>query len=86
MENKILQLLQEKETVSLTSDILPLVLTEFENEPLNSNTYEMASCFVSQLLYSVYASGVNVVCLPKFSGNPHTGTMVVEDMIYTVVQ
>ncbi|CAK7009000.1 MAG: hypothetical protein ENTB_01385 [Enterocloster aldenensis] len=86
MENKILQLLQEKGTVSLTSDILPLVLTEFEDMELNSNTCEMAACYVSQLLYSVYASGVNVVCLPKFSGIPHTGTLAVEDMVYTVVK
>lgn len=86
MENKILELLQKKGTASLTNDILPLVLAEFENEPLNSSTYEMAACFVSQHLHSVYTSGVNVVCLPKFSGNPHTGTLAVEDMIYTVVQ
>lgn len=86
MENKILELLQEKGTASLTRDIFPLVLAEFENEPLNSRTYEMAACFVSQILHSVYASGVNVVCLPIFSGNPHTRTMTVEDMIYTVVQ
>lgn len=85
MENKIMQLLMEKGEISMNNDIFPILFEEFENAPLNEQTYAMASDFISQQLYAVYAAGVNVVCTPRFTGNAETGTLSVDDIVYRVI-
>jgi hypothetical protein len=86
MENKILQLLMENGQVSMNKDIFPVLLDEFGDMPLNEQTYELAGNFVEQLLCVVYAAGINVVCVPQFSGEPQTGTLFVNDIVYKVVE
>ena len=86
MENKILQLLMENGQVSMNKDIFPVLLDEFEGVFLNEQTYELAGNFVEQLLYAAYAAGINVVGVPQFSGEPHTGTLFVNDIVYKVVR
>lgn len=61
MENKIMQLLMEKGQVSMNNDIFPILFEEFGNAPLNEQNYTMASDFISQQLYAVYAAGINIV-------------------------
>ena len=58
MENKIMQLFMEKGEVSMNNDIFPILFEEFGNAPLNEQTYAMASDFISQQLYAVYAAGI----------------------------
>lgn len=86
MENKIMQLLQEKGEVSMNGDIFPILFGEFRNAPLNEQTYAMASDFVGQQLHAVFAAGINVVCIPQFMGIPQTGTLFVNDIVYKVVK
>lgn len=86
MENKIMQLLMEKGEISMNNDIFPILFGEFEDAPLNEQTYAMASDFISQQLYAVYAAGINVICTPQFMGVPQTGTLFVNDIIYKVVK
>jgi hypothetical protein len=54
--------------------------------PLNEQLYAMASDFVQQQLYGVYAAGINVICIPQFSGIPKMGSLIVGDMVYKVVK
>nr|DAE70974.1 MAG TPA: hypothetical protein [Caudoviricetes sp.] len=86
MENKIMQLLMENGQVSMNNDIFPILFGEFGNAPLNEQTYELAGNFIEQQLYAVYAAGINVVCVPQFSGEPQTGTLFVNDIVYKVVK
>lgn len=89
MENKIMQLFMEKGEVSMNNDIFPILFEEFGNASLNEQTYAMASDFISQQLYAVYAvyaAGINVVCTPQFMGVPQTGTLFVNDIVYKVVK
>lgn len=86
MENKIMQLLMDKGEISMNNDIFPILFEEFGNAPLNEQTYAMASDFISQQLYAVYAAGINVVCTPQFMGVPQTGTLFVNDIVYKVVK
>lgn len=85
MENKILELFDKQDAVSMVNDILPIVLDEFENQPIDAQQCVMAADFVEQLLFGVYTAGVQVICVPKFSGNPHIGALLVEDFIYKKV-
>lgn len=85
MENKILQLLMEKGEVSMNNDIFPVLFEEFDNAILDEQTYAMASDFISQQLYAVYAAVINVICIPQFKGDAQTGTLFVNDMMYKVV-
>lgn len=86
MENKIMQLLMEKGEVSMNNDIFPILFEEFENVPLNEQTYAMMSDFISQQLHAVFAAGINVICTPQFMGVPQTGTLFVNDMVYKVIK
>lgn len=86
MENKIMQLLMEKGEVSMNNDIFPILFGEFENIPLNEQTYVIMSDFIGQQLYAVFAAGINVVCVPQFMGIPQRGTLFVNDMIYKVIK
>ena len=51
MENKILELLEQKGSVSMNDDIFPLVEKEFEGQVIGAELYELAHQYISQLLY-----------------------------------
>ena len=85
MENKLLELLEQKGSVSMNEDIFPMIEAEFEGQVVGDELYELAHQYVSQLLYAVYAAGVQVVAVPKFAPGTHFGEMVVADLIYEKV-
>lgn len=88
MENKILELLEQKGSVSMNDDIFPLVEKEFEGQVIGAELYELAHQYISQLLYGVHTAGVAVIAVPKFcsrSAGQQFGQMVVADVIYTKV-
>ncbi len=80
--NEILELLKNRDEVSLVNDILPMVFDEFSQQSLCPATLSMMQDYVTQLLYSCSISGVVVVCVPVFTIEPIPGEVVVEDMIY----
>lgn len=82
MENKILELLEQKGSVSMNDDIFPLVEKEFEGHVIGAELYELAHQYISQLLYGVHTARVAV---PKFAAGQQFGQMVVADVIYTKV-
>ncbi len=86
MENKIMQLLMEKGRVSMNNDIFPMLFEEFGEAPLNENTYIMMSDFIRQQISAVQCAGINIICVPQFSGVPQTGTLFVNDVVYEVVK
>lgn len=86
MKNKIEQLFVEQDQVSLTKDILPLVLEEFELSCMDETSCAMASEFVKQNLYAIHISGIQTVCYPVFSGEPQNGTLSVVDMVWEKIQ
>ena len=49
MENKILELLEQKGSVSMNDDIFPLVEKEFEGQVIGAELYELAHQYISQL-------------------------------------
>ena len=67
MENKILELLEQKDSVSMNDDIFPLVEKEFEGQVIGAELYELAHQYISQLLYGVHTAGVAVIAVPKFA-------------------
>lgn len=69
MENKILELLEQKGSVSMNDDIFPLVEKEFEGQVIGAELYELAHQYISQL----------------FAAGQQFGQMVVADVIYTKV-
>ena len=83
MENKILELLEQKGSVSMNDDIFPLVEKEFEGQVIGAELYELAHQYISQLLYGVHTAGVAVIA--KFAAGQQFGQMVVADVIYTKV-
>ncbi len=86
MENKILELLEQKGSVSMNDDIFPLVEKEFEGQVIGAELYELAHQYISQLLYGVqHIAGVAVIAVPKFVAGQQFGQMVVADVIYTKV-
>lgn len=88
MENKILELLEQKGSVSMNDDIFPLVEKEFEGQVIGTELYELAHQYISQLLYGVHTAGVAGVAgvaVPKFAAGQQFGQMVVADVIYTKV-
>lgn len=86
MENKIMQLLMEKGRVSMNNDIFPILFEEFGEAPLNESTYTMMSDFIGQQISAVQCAGINIICVPQFSGVPQTGTLFVNDVVYEVVK
>ena len=80
--NEILELLKNRDEVSLVNDILPKVFAEFAQQGLCPVTLTMMQDYVTQLLYACTTSGVVVVCVPVFTVGPIPGEVVVEDMIY----
>lgn len=85
MENKILELLEQKGSVSMNDDIFPLVEKEFEGQVIGAELYELAHQYILQLLYGVHTAGVAVIAVPKFAMGQQFGQMVVADVIYTKV-
>lgn len=81
MGNKILELMNNNNQVSLVKDILPMVFDEFAQQSLCPATLSMMQDYVTQLLYSCSISGV-VVCVPVFAMGSISGEVVVDDMIY----
>lgn len=82
MKNKIQQLLMERDQISMTKDVLPLVLEEFELSQMDEEICAMACKFVKQQLHAVHLSGIQVVCYPVFSGEPNGCSLSVVDMIW----
>lgn len=85
MENKLLELLEQKGGVSMNDDILPMLETEFYGHVIGTELYELAHQYITQLLYGVYAAGVHVVAVPKFTAGQQVGQLVVSDIIYEKV-
>lgn len=84
MENKILELLEQKGSVSMNDDIFPLVEKEFEGQVMGNEVYELAHQYINQLLWGVFAAGINFIASPVF-GSGDFGKMVVTDMVYEKV-
>ena len=53
MENEILELLEQKGSVSMNDDIFPLVEKEFEGQVIGTELYELAHQYISQTLLIV---------------------------------
>lgn len=84
MENKILELLEQKGSVSMNDDIFPLVEKEFEGQVIGAELYELAHQYIGQLLWGVYAAGISFIASPVF-GSGDFGKMVVTDVVYEKV-
>ena len=84
MENKILELLEQKGSVSMNDDIFPLVEKEFEGQVIGVELYELAHQYIGQLLWGVYAAGISFIASPVF-GSGDFGKMVVTDVVYEKV-
>lgn len=85
MENKLLELFEKQDTVSMNDDIFPLVEEEFAGQVMGNEVYELAHQYISQLLYGVHTAGIAVIAVPKFAAGQRFGQMVVADVIYTKV-
>lgn len=85
MENKILELFEKQDTVSLHKDIIPILFEEFGEEPLSDIICEQAAIYTEQLLCGVMLAGVTVICIPQFDCVPEQNIMVVTDMLYKKV-
>ena len=75
-----------KRKVSLVDDVLPIILEEFGECPLNERLYAMISEFMRQQLCAAHCAGISVVCIPQFSGNAKTGNLFIQDFIYEVIK
>ena len=69
MENKILELLEQKGSVSMNDDIFPLVEKEFEGQVIGAELYELAHQYISQLLYGVHTAGLLFLSLQRVSSS-----------------
>lgn len=85
VENKIEKLFLGHDQVSLQTDILPVVLEEFEQQSFTPEICTMACEFVKQSLYALFVQGVHVVCSPIFNGNPNCCELSVIDMVWDVI-
>jgi hypothetical protein len=84
MENKLLELFEKQDTVSMNDDIFPLVEEEFAGQVMSNEVYELAHQYINQLLWGVFAAGINFIASPVF-GSDDFGKMVVTDMVYEKV-
>lgn len=50
MENKLLELFEKQDTVSMNDDIFPLVEEEFAGQVMGNEVYELAHQYIGQLL------------------------------------
>lgn len=85
MENKLLELFEKQDTVSMNDDIFPLVEEELAGQVMGNEVCELTHQYISQLLYGVHTAGVAVIAVPKFASGQQFGQMVVADVIYTRV-
>ena len=85
MKNKLLVLLEQKGRLSMNDDIFQILEEEFNGRFIGEELYELAYQYISQLLHGVYAAGVDVIAVPKFSSGKQFGQMVVSDVIYEKV-
>ena len=69
----------------MNDDIFPILEEEFNGQSIGEELYELAHQYISQLLHGVYAAGVDVIAVPKFSSGKQFGHMVVSDIIYEKV-
>lgn len=84
MENKLLELFEKQDTVSMNDDIFPLVEEEFAGQVMGNEVYELAHQYINQLLWGVFAAGINFFASPVF-GSGDFGKMVVTDVVYEKV-
>lgn len=84
MENKLLELFEKQDTVSMNDDIFPLVEQEFVGQVVGEEIYELAHQYINQLLCGVYAAGIRFIATPTF-GSGDFGKMVVTDVVYEKV-
>lgn len=84
MENKLLELFEKQDTVSMNDDIFPLVEEEFAGQVMGNEVYELAHQYIGQLLWGVYAAGTSFIASPVFGGGDF-GKMVVTDVVYEKV-
>lgn len=82
MENKLLELFEQRTRVSMNDDIFPLLETEFYGQAEGCELHNLAHQYISQLLYGVHAAGVHVVAVPKFAAGEQSGQLVVTDIIF----
>lgn len=84
MENKLLELFEKQDTVSMNDDIFPLVEEEFAGQIMGNEVYELAHQYINQLLWGVFAAGISFIASPVF-GSGDFGKMVVIDVVYEKV-
>ena len=60
MENKLLELFEKQDTVSMNDDIFPLVEEEFEGQVMGNEVYELAHQYIGQLLWGVQRESVSL--------------------------
>lgn len=84
MENKLLELFEKQDTVSMNDDIFPLVEEEFAGQVMGNEVYELAHQYIGQLLWGVYVAGISFIASPVFGGGDF-GKMVVTDVVYEKV-
>lgn len=84
MENKLLELFEKQDTVSMNDDIFPLVEEEFAGQVMGNEVYELAHQYIGQLLWGGVCSGNQFHCITCF-GSGDFGKMVVTDVVYEKV-
>lgn len=84
MENKLLELFEKQDTVSMNDDIFPLVEEEFAGQIMGNEVYELAHQYINQLLWGVFAAGISFIASPVF-GSGDFGKIVVIDVVYEKV-
>ena len=57
---------------------------EFAGQVMGNEVYELAHQYINQLLWGVFAAGINFIASPVF-GSDDFGKMVVTDMVYEKV-
>ena len=63
MENKILELLERKGSVSMNDDIFPLVEKEFEGQVIGAELYELCTpIHITVVVWGAYCRGCRDCC------------------------
>ena len=57
---------------------------EFAGQVMGNEVYELAHQYINQLLWGVFAAGINFIASPVFESGDF-GKMVVTDMVYEKV-
>lgn len=85
MKQNLVDLLQEKDEVSMMNHIAPLILNKYGYLPLSSRVYEEIESVFEAALSELRYMGICFICTPKFSGSV-SGSLDVIDMIYKKVR